>query len=185
MVKYMSDNLEKESYISQAFGYDGSLNMIKKAQANYPDVAFSQGDLNFWNPNQKFDIIYSMEVIYYLKSPEKFIQECYKNWLNPGGIFITEELDFPDTRDDMNEKKQKPTLRDILIKMNEPLRYKGHTFYQASFIEGKLNDTSVLAVVKNYGRLFPYISSIIMCFGLLVHMILKVSLRFKRIKSES
>ena len=75
--------------------------------------------------------------------------------------------------------------RDILIKMNEPLRYKGYTFYQASFIEGKLKDTSVLAVVKNYGRLFPYISSIIMCFGLLVHMILKISLRFKRIKSES
>jgi len=75
--------------------------------------------------------------------------------------------------------------RDILIKMNEPLRYKGYTFYQASFIEGELNDTSVLAVVKNYGRLFPYISSIIMCFGLLVHMILKIDLRFKRIKSES
>ena len=85
---WATDNLEKEKYISQAFGYDGSLNMIKKAQANYPDITFSQGDLNFWSPNQKFDIIYSMEVIYYLKSPEKFIQECYKNWLNPGGMFI-------------------------------------------------------------------------------------------------
>ena len=70
--------------------------------------------------------------------------------------------------------------RKILIKMNEPLRYKGYTFYQASFIEGELNDTSVLAVVKNYGRLFPYISSIIMCLGLLLHMLLKINIRFKR-----
>jgi len=69
--------------------------------------------------------------------------------------------------------------RDVLIKMNEPLRYKGYTFYQASFIEGQINDTSVLAVVENYGRLFPYISSIIMCLGLLIHMMLKVNLRFK------
>ncbi len=69
--------------------------------------------------------------------------------------------------------------RDVLIKMNEPLRYKGYTFYQASFIEGQINDTSVLAVVENYGRLFPYISSIIMCLGLLIHMMLKINLRFK------
>ncbi len=69
--------------------------------------------------------------------------------------------------------------RKVLIQMNEPLRYKGYTFYQASFIEGDGVDTTVLAVVKNYGRLFPYISTIIMCFGLLLHMILKFN--FKRI----
>ena len=56
-----------------------------------------------------------------------------------------------------------------LIKMNEPLRYNGYTFYQSSFIEGEINDISVLAVVKNYGRLFPYISSCIICLGLLIH----------------
>ena len=35
--------------------------------------------------------------------------------LNSGGIFIVEELDFPDTRADMNLYNQKPTLRDILL----------------------------------------------------------------------
>ena len=34
--------------------------------------------------------------------------------IKPGGIFITEELDFPDTRADMNINKEKPTLREIL-----------------------------------------------------------------------
>ena len=35
--------------------------------------------------------------------------------LNSGGTFITEELDFPDTRVDMNLNNEKPTLRDILL----------------------------------------------------------------------
>ena len=35
--------------------------------------------------------------------------------LSSGGIFITEELDFPDTRTDMNLNNEKPTLRDILL----------------------------------------------------------------------
>ncbi len=38
--------------------------------------------------------------------------------IKSGGIFITEELDFPDTRLDMNINKEKPTLRDILHKIN-------------------------------------------------------------------
>ena len=35
--------------------------------------------------------------------------------LSSGGIFIIEELDFPDTRADMNLNNEKPTLRDILL----------------------------------------------------------------------
>ena len=34
--------------------------------------------------------------------------------LNPGGLFVTEELDFPDTRKDMNIFNEKPTLKNIL-----------------------------------------------------------------------
>ena len=69
--------------------------------------------------------------------------------------------------------------RPILIQMNEPLRHQNYTFYQSSYREGIDRDTTILSVVKNYGRLFPYISSIIMCFGLLLHIILKVPRLFK------
>ena len=68
----------------------------------------------------------------------------------------------------------------ILIKMNNPLRYNGYTFYQSSFIESPDGETSVLAAVKNYGRLFPYISSIIMCIGLLIHLIMKLPNLFNK-----
>jgi hypothetical protein len=33
--------------------------------------------------------------------------------------------------------------------------------------------------VKNYGRLFPYISSIIMCIGILLQMIMRLPKLFK------
>ena len=67
--------------------------------------------------------------------------------------------------------------RKVLIKMNEPLRHHNYTFYQASFIEDGEKQTSVLATVKNYGRMFPYISSIIMCIGILLHLILMTTRR--------
>ena len=69
--------------------------------------------------------------------------------------------------------------RKIIIEMNAPLRHYDYTFYQASFIEDEGIETSVLATVKNYGRLFPYISSVIMCIGILVHMLVMMSKRFR------
>ena len=70
--------------------------------------------------------------------------------------------------------------RKTLIEMNVPLRHYDYTFYQASFIEENNMQTTVLATVKNYGRLFPYISTIIMCVGILFHMLVMVSRRFKK-----
>ena len=70
--------------------------------------------------------------------------------------------------------------RRILIKMNEPLRHAGYTFYQASFVDGLDKETSVLAAVKNYGRLFPYISSIIMSIGLLIHLLIHLPKMLER-----
>ena len=60
-----------------------------------------------------------------------------------------------------------------LINMNEPLRYKGYTFFQSSYIETPNGDISVLAVVWNAGRTFPYISGIAMCLGIIVHLLVR------------
>ena len=67
-----------------------------------------------------------------------------------------------------------------VVQMNEPLRYKGYTFYQSSFMDAGGKEATVFAVVKNTGRLFPYISSIVMCIGLLVHMFLHIPRLIKR-----
>ena len=68
-----------------------------------------------------------------------------------------------------------------VIQMNEPLRYKGYTFYQTSFVEDGDRRATVLAVVKNAGRIFPYVSGIVMCIGLLVIMMTKLPILLGRI----
>lgn len=57
------------------------------------------------------------------------------------------------------------------IKMNEPLRYKGYTFFQSSYADTPVGPATILAVVENKGRLFPYIASIIIACGLILHLL--------------
>ena len=85
---WATGDLLKENFITKTHGYDGAEKMIKKAQAKIHGPSFFQTNLNEWTPNQQFDIIYSMEVIYYLKDPQNFIQQCYKKWLKPNGLFV-------------------------------------------------------------------------------------------------
>ncbi len=59
-----------------------------------------------------------------------------------------------------------------IVQMNEPIRYKGYTFYQSSFVDEGGKQTTILATVKNIGRMFPYISSMIICIGLMIHLLL-------------
>ncbi|MGM0422179.1 MAG: cytochrome c biogenesis protein CcsA [Pseudomonadota bacterium] len=60
------------------------------------------------------------------------------------------------------------------ISMNDPLTYKGYTFYQSSYqVKNDGTEISVLAVVHNTGRLFPYIASLIIALGLILHIILR------------
>lgn len=59
------------------------------------------------------------------------------------------------------------------ISMNNPLRYRGYTFYQSSYMvreDGK--ESTVLSVVWNAGRLFPYIASAIISLGLILHLLI-------------
>ncbi len=62
--------------------------------------------------------------------------------------------------------------RQVLIRMNSPLRYAGETFYQASF---KPDDSgTVLQVVRNPGWLLPYISCAFVAIGMLLHFVPKL-----------
>lgn len=62
--------------------------------------------------------------------------------------------------------------REFHIKMNEPLRYADRSFYQHSFMSDEI--TSILQVVKNPGRLFPYISCSLITLGLVVQFVVSL-----------
>jgi hypothetical protein len=56
--------------------------------------------------------------------------------------------------------------REVLISMNDPLRYRGFTFYQSGFDNN--DKTSILQVVKNPAMLLPYIACGLVALGLLM-----------------
>ena len=60
-----------------------------------------------------------------------------------------------------------------LIKMNDPLRYRGETFYQQDF-DHKTEQTTVLQVVRNPAWELPYISCTLVALGMLVHFGIKL-----------
>jgi len=59
--------------------------------------------------------------------------------------------------------------REVLIYMNNPLRYAGETFYQASF--DRDDQGSILQVVRNPSWLTPYFSCALVGLGLVVQFL--------------
>jgi hypothetical protein len=73
--------------------------------------------------------------------------------------------------------------RKVEISMNKPFRYKDYTFFQSSYgIDSDGQEFSSFAVVKNAGRLVPYIASFLTTLGLVIHFIMQF-LKFSRHRS--
>jgi len=74
--------------------------------------------------------------------------------------------------------------REALIEMNEPFRYQGYTFYQASYVNTKPGDPEIsrFAVTRNYGRLIPYVSTGVTVVGLIAHFLIVLTPRRKKVK---
>lgn len=86
----------------------------------------------------------------------EFSHDRYAGTEIPKNFSSRIRLTTPDGRDD----------REVLIYMNNPLRYAGLTFYQAGFDN---NDrTTVLQVVRNPSWLIPYVACVIMGLGLCI-----------------
>jgi hypothetical protein len=60
------------------------------------------------------------------------------------------------------------TDREALIKMNDPLRYRGETFYQADF-DHETERATKLQVVRNPAWTLPYIACILVAAGMSIH----------------
>jgi hypothetical protein len=58
--------------------------------------------------------------------------------------------------------------REVLIKMNEPLRHRGETIYQVDF-DKETEKTTILQVVENPGWLLPYVSCTLISLGMVIH----------------
>ncbi len=104
----------------------------------------------------------------YTLTLKKFSHDVYPGTDIPKNFSSLVRLANPRTGED----------RDVLIYMNQPLRYDGKAFYQASF--GKGDTLSILQVVANPGWLIPYISTVLVTIGLLVHFAISLRRGVKR-----
>jgi hypothetical protein len=68
--------------------------------------------------------------------------------------------------------------REVRIWMNNPLRYRGETYYQASYKPDESG--TVLQVVQNPSWLIPYISCVLVTLGLLIHFWISLARSLKR-----
>ncbi len=59
--------------------------------------------------------------------------------------------------------------RDVLIRMNSPLRYRGESYYQASFEPG--DKVSILQVVRNPAAATPYVACALIAAGLVAQFL--------------
>jgi hypothetical protein len=102
----------------------------------------------------------------------KFSHDRYSGTEIPKNFSSRIQLKTPDGHDD----------REVLIYMNNPLRYAGFTFYQASFEPGN-DKVTILQVVRNPSWLIPYIACSIMTLGLIwqfwIHLIAFIAKRRK------
>ena len=97
----------------------------------------------------------------------KFSHDRYPGTDIPKNFSSRVRLRTPDNRVD----------REVLIYMNNPLRYGGLAFYQAGF---EPNDrTTILQVVQNPSWKLPYVSCVLMFIGLLIQFAMQLT-RFIR-----
>tara|TARA_Y100001970_G_C14207127_1_gene844739 strand:- start:1643 stop:2260 length:618 start_codon:yes stop_codon:yes gene_type:complete len=76
------------SLCESACGVDGARAMIENARNIDPDGQYYLKDLFSWIPDNKADIIHSMEVFYYFEKPNLLTEHIVENWLNPGGTLV-------------------------------------------------------------------------------------------------
>ena len=73
---------------SHSEGVDGALEMINKATEIDSSHLYSHGLLPEWKPNRRFDLVHTMEFLYYLKDPARMISIIHDEWLENGGVFV-------------------------------------------------------------------------------------------------
>ena len=73
---------------TDAVGLDGAEQMIINAKKIAGQVEYIHADINSYIPNRKFDLIHSMEVLYYLEDPAKKVKSFTNDWLEDQGRLI-------------------------------------------------------------------------------------------------
>jgi hypothetical protein len=149
-ITYQQDQRNLPAALIELFGPEGSLGTYLVSTMLTEPQRFSYAGRE-WALSLRFRRAYKP----YSLTLVDFSHDRYAGTDIPKNFSSRIRLTTPDGRED----------REVLIYMNNPLRYDGLTFYQAGFDNN--DKTTVLQVVRNPSWLVPYISCLLMTLGLL------------------
>ena len=78
----------KNPLCSRAVGIDGAEKMISNAKSLSDSTEYILADIDTFQSVEKYDIIHSMEVLYYLDNPKEVIKKISEDWLKDNGRLI-------------------------------------------------------------------------------------------------
>ena len=85
---WVARNVTKNALCAKAVGIDGADQMISNAKNMGGQVDYILADINSYTPSRKFDLIHSMEVLYYLEDPAEKVKNFNNDWLKEEGRLI-------------------------------------------------------------------------------------------------
>ena len=111
-----------------ASGIDGAPQMIENAIKRGDGEEYILANIDEHEPTQKYDLIHSMEVLYYLENPVATLKKVANSWLNEGGRLIV-GIDLYHENSDSHSWEDKVGTRMLMFKETEWVKF----FRQAGF----------------------------------------------------
>ena len=100
----------------KAVGIDGAEKMISNAKSLSSDsTEYILADIDTFQSKEKYDIIHSMEVLYYLENPKEVIKKISKDWLKDDGRLII-GIDHYYENTDSHSWQEKVGTRMLMLK---------------------------------------------------------------------
>ena len=85
---WMLRKLASKYSLDVGLGIDGSAEMINKAKKYQTNLDYLCTDITNWKASRSYDLIMSMEFIYYLNDPETVFNNIFNNAAHKESIFI-------------------------------------------------------------------------------------------------
>tara|TARA_B100000965_G_scaffold391658_1_gene400001 strand:+ start:185 stop:802 length:618 start_codon:yes stop_codon:yes gene_type:complete len=108
----------KNELCDLAVGIDGAKQMIANAKKRGGNAKYIYEDINFFDSSDKYDLIHSMEVLYYLDDPSEIIKRISDSWLNNDGRLIV-GIDHYYENTDSHSWQEKVGTRMLMLKESE------------------------------------------------------------------
>ena len=122
--------LINEPLCNIANGVDGAKQMISNAKKRGEEEHYIHSDISDYQPSTRFDLVHSMEVMYYLSDPLSVIKKIEDSWLNSDGRLII-GLDLYYENEDSHSWEAKVNTPMLMLKESEW----NDLFKQAGFID--------------------------------------------------